>query len=117
VGPFLSEAIDRPLVGGAVDPRIGDGGRPFGELLVQVDVVHEVTAGEEIALEVFDARLDLAFGLGPIGLTESGLEAPVFRVSFGRPATRAGSLSDTSRRLHTEGRKCGRQIRHGELPD
>ena len=45
------------------------------------------------------------------------LDFPATDTSFGRPATRAGSLSDTSRRLHTEGRKCGRQIRHGELPD
>ena len=30
----------------------------------EVDVIHELAAGEKIALEVFHPRLDLAFGQG-----------------------------------------------------
>jgi len=34
---LLGEAVDRPLVRGAVDAHIGDGGHPLGKLLVQVE--------------------------------------------------------------------------------
>ena len=77
VAVLLGEAVDRPLVRRAVDPDIGDRGHPLGELLVEVDVIDELPAGQEVALEVLHAGLDLALGLRPIGPAQPRLEAPV----------------------------------------
>src|SRR2546428_1519566 len=74
---LLREALARPLMGRAMDPHVGDGDAPLGQLLVQIDVVHEGAAGQEIALEVLHPRLDLAFGLGAVRLADARLEAPV----------------------------------------
>ena len=74
---LAGEAVGGALVGGAVDPHVGDLGLPLAELLPQVLLVDEGPAREEIALEVLHARFDLALGLGPVGPTEVGLEAPV----------------------------------------
>src|SRR5262249_47490758 len=61
----------------AVDPQVSDLGHPLDELLGEVTVVDEDPAGQEVALEVLHAGLDLPFGLSSVGLAESGLEAPV----------------------------------------
>ena len=74
---FLGEAVDRPLVGRAMDPHIRDRVHPLGQLLVQVDVVDELAPGQEVALEVLHPGLDLALGLGAVGEAEPGLETPV----------------------------------------
>src|SRR5207247_109954 len=74
---LLREAFDGALVGRAMDPHVGDGDAPLGQLLVQIDVVHEGAAGQEIALEVLHPRLDLAFGLGAVRRADARLEAPV----------------------------------------
>ena len=52
VEALLREAIDRALVGRAVDPDIGNLGLPLAELLAQILFVDEGAAGQEIALEV-----------------------------------------------------------------
>jgi len=47
-----------------MDPHIGDGDAPFGQLLVQIDVIHKGPAGQEVAFEVLHPRLNLAFRQG-----------------------------------------------------
>ena len=61
------KALDRRLVGGAVLAPIGDLGLPSRELLVEVRKVVKHAPGQEVALDVLDAGLDLALGLRPVG--------------------------------------------------
>src|SRR5262249_12059619 len=77
VQTLLSKAIDRSLMRGAMDPLIRDGAAPLGELLGEIDVIHEAPTGQEVALEILDPRLNLPFGPGAVGLAEPWLEAPV----------------------------------------
>ena len=74
---LAAEAIRRALVGGAVDPHVGDLGLPLPELRAQVLLVDEDPPGEEVALEVLHARLHLPLGLGAVGPAEMRLEPPV----------------------------------------
>jgi len=55
VALLLDEALNRPLVRGPVDPLIGDLGHPLPELFVEVDVVDERPARQEVAAEVLHA--------------------------------------------------------------
>src|SRR3989441_6269093 len=77
MAPLVDEAVGGALVGGAVNPHVGDLGLPLAELLAQILLVDERPAGEGIPLEVLHARFDLALGLRPVGSTEVGLEAPI----------------------------------------
>src|SRR3989449_6757846 len=77
MAPLVDEAVGGALMGGAVNPHVGDLGLPLAELLAQILLVDERPAGEEIPLEVLHARFDLALGLRPVGSTEVGLEAPI----------------------------------------
>src|SRR5215468_10364970 len=52
VALLVAEAINRALVGGPMDPAVGDLGHPLPELLVEVDVVDEGPPGQEVATEV-----------------------------------------------------------------
>ncbi len=89
-GLLLREAINRPLVRRAVDADIGHRRHPRGELLVEILIVTERPAREKIAAEVFHAGFHLTFGLGPIRLAESWLEAPIIGERFeGRIPVRA----------------------------
>ena len=49
VAALPREAVDRALVGRAVDPHVGDLGLPLAELLAQILLVDEGAAGQEIA--------------------------------------------------------------------
>ena len=53
------EAVDRPLVRRPVHRHVGDRRRPRRQLLVEVEVLTESPARQEIALEVLHTRLDL----------------------------------------------------------
>src|SRR5437867_9067774 len=77
MAPLVDKAVGGALVGGAVNPHVGDLGLPLAELLAQILLVEGRSAGEEIPLEVLHARFDLALGLRPVGPTEVGLEAPI----------------------------------------
>jgi len=69
-----------------MDPHIGDGDAPFGQLLVQIDVIHKGPAGQEVAFEVLHPRLNLAFGLGAVRRADTRLElqysAKALKVAF-----------------------------------
>ena len=56
---LLREAVDRPLVRRPVHAHIGHRRRRLLQLLVEVEVVAEPTARQEIPLETLYARLDL----------------------------------------------------------
>jgi hypothetical protein len=70
------EALHRPLTCGAVDPpvRLLE---PASELLLEVGVVQEGAAVEEVSANEAHGPLDLALGAGPIGAAGPRLEAPV----------------------------------------
>src|SRR3989441_9808869 len=50
MAPLVDKAIGGALVGGAVDPHVGDLGLPLGELLAQILPRHGPPAREEISL-------------------------------------------------------------------
>ncbi len=96
---LASKALDRPLVGGAVDAQVGDLGEPGGELLVEVLQIPEHPAGQEVALHVLDAGLDDALGLRPIGAAGPWLEPPM-------PGEGLESRVPTRLALHRAGHYC-----------
>ena len=74
---FVGKAVDRSLVGRAVDPKVGNLDLPERQLPIEVVEVGEAAAGDEVAFDVFHAGLDLALGLGPVGPTQPRRETPV----------------------------------------
>ena len=77
VGLLLLEAIQRPLLEGAVLPDVGHGLEPVLGLMVQIRVGGEGAAVEEALPQVADRPLHLALGFGPVGPTGSCPEAPM----------------------------------------
>src|SRR5207302_3838017 len=71
------EALDGPLMRGAVHALIGDVEVPLIELLLEIHHVHEAAAGREVPLDVLHARFDLALRLRAIRPAELRLKAPV----------------------------------------
>ena len=63
-------------MGRPVDALIGHGDDPVHQALVEMIQRVEGLASQE-ALDVLDARFDLALGLGPVGPAHPGPEAPV----------------------------------------
>jgi ATP dependent DNA ligase-like protein len=61
---FPREAIDRPLMGGAVHAHVGDVALPLAQLLQQVLIIDEGPTREEVALEVLHPGFDLALLAG-----------------------------------------------------
>ena len=74
---FLGEAVDGPLVRGAMNAHVGHPGLPIRQLGVEVLQVAVSAARREVAFEVLHAGFDLALGLGPVRLAQPGREAPV----------------------------------------
>ncbi|ABR91471.1 Hypothetical protein mma_2800 [Janthinobacterium sp. Marseille] len=74
---LLLESVDGPLVRGAMDAHVGHLGLPGAQLLIEVVQVAEGTPRHEVALDILHARLDLALGLGAIGLAQPDPEAPM----------------------------------------
>src|SRR3954464_5890819 len=70
------KSIERALVGRAVDARIGQL-HPRRQMLLERGERVEAEPGEGIAFEIFDARLDFAFGAGPIRRARPRLRVPV----------------------------------------
>ena len=75
--PF--EAVDGPLVGGAVLAHVGDGGVPLDELLVEVELVDERAPWEEVPFDVLHPALNLTLGPSPVrpAQAQPRLEAPI----------------------------------------
>jgi len=73
---LFEEQLGRLPVGRPVDPLIGNGHDPVHQALVEMIQRVEGLAPQE-ALDVLDARFDLALGLGPVGPAQPRLEAPV----------------------------------------
>ena len=64
VAPLAGEAVGRALVGGAVDPHVGDLGLPLAELLAEVLLVDEASGpGRKLRLKYFtpDSTLPLVW--------------------------------------------------------
>src|ERR1700752_1266899 len=59
---FLGEAINRPLMGRAVDAQIGDLHGPTLKPIVEVFPRSEAPAREGVAFYILDAVFDLALG-------------------------------------------------------
>ena len=57
------EAVDGPLMGGAMDTHIGDFDYPFGELLVEIGQVGNLRPGKKLRFTYFtpDSTLPLVF--------------------------------------------------------
>lgn len=96
---FLQEHLRMLPVCRAVDAFVGEGRDPGEELGVEVIQARELLPPEE-ALDILDARLDLAVGLGPVGPmrrppeAEIPAEVPEDRVpSKSRPKTTDRKLS------------------------
>ena len=77
--PFAGESIDRPLVGGAVDAQVGNLNAPALKPAVEFLPRSEAPARQRVALNIFNATLDLALGARPIGLAGVRAEAVVAR--------------------------------------
>src|SRR4030095_16228504 len=60
-----------------VHAHVGNGARPLAELVLEVVLVNEGAARQEVASEVLHAALDLPPGLSAVGPAEPRLEAPV----------------------------------------
>src|SRR6185369_10084091 len=76
---LLFEAIDRALVHGAVLALVSDRRVPLRPLRTHVVQIDERAPGEEVALGVLHAALDLALGSGPVRPAQPRLEPPVTR--------------------------------------
>lgn len=83
--------------GWSIDAGVGDARVPVGELGQEVVDVVEVAAGREVALDVLDARLDLAVGLRAIRPAQARFEAPV--VALKKPLSPPGSANQLSKDL------------------
>ena len=75
---FLEEHLGGLSVGRPMDPDIGHRRDPFQKTRIEMIEIFEGLASEE-SLDVLDARLDLAFGLGTIGPMRPRLEPVIFR--------------------------------------
>jgi len=73
---LLKEHLGRFPVGRSVDPLIGNDHDPVHQALIEMVQRVEGLAPQE-ALDVLDARFDLALGLGPVGPAQLWPEAPV----------------------------------------
>jgi hypothetical protein len=71
------EADARSLVDRTVHAHVGNPLQPRLPLVVEVGIIQEGAAIDEVAAQVADRTLDFAFGLGAIGPTRAGREAPV----------------------------------------
>ena len=80
VGGF-GQAIHRPLAGGAVQAHIGEIGKPYTQLGIEVLEVGEGAAFQEARLDVADGPLHLAFGSRPVRRTGACLETAMIRKS------------------------------------
>ena len=67
----MLEAIDGPLLQGAMRTDVGHVIEPVAGLIVQVLVRREGSAIEEARTHVAHRSLDLALGLRPVGTTRS----------------------------------------------
>ena len=73
---LASEPVNRPLVRRPVHAHVGHRRHPLLQLLVEVEVVAESPARQEISLEILHTRLDFPLRLGPVGSAQPRLEAP-----------------------------------------
>jgi hypothetical protein len=71
------EAVNRSFSGRSVDANVGCLLQPLMELGIQILVVKESAAVEEILSHVADRSLHLPFGLGPIWPTDAQAKLPV----------------------------------------
>ena len=92
------EAIPRPLARGAVHAHIGDVVEPLPSLLIEVDVIDERPAVDEIVAQIADGALDFPLGLRAVWSTCAWREAPVVR-------------ERRNSRLCTSGPRCSRKSR------
>src|SRR4051794_2763218 len=76
---LLGEVLDHDPAGGGMPAGVGDGVQPLPELGVQVIEAAEGAAEEEVLTDVAEGTLDLALGLGAVGLAGLGHEAVVRR--------------------------------------
>lgn len=93
-GTFTSlESIDRTLLHRLVEANIGSILQPTCGLGIEILVVDEVSAVEEVIPDVANRTLDLSLRLGTIGTTSPQPEAPMacegpiseFSISFPLP--------------------------------
>ena len=75
VRPLLVQHLPRYPVGRAMHSGVGHHVAPLQGLPVQVGVIGVAQAGPHVAPDVLHPALDLALGLGPVGLTQPGLKA------------------------------------------
>src|SRR5438876_6698388 len=105
---LLDEALDGALMGGAMEADVGDRRHPLAHLFVQVDVIDELPARQEVALEVLE--LTRFRGHPMVGAERSihDAEEP-WAVPTGVPAThrRAGSQRTDARGARTAVRAVG----------
>ncbi|SAY46717.1 hypothetical protein KRIGEM_03534 [Komagataeibacter rhaeticus] len=72
MGLLLCKMLLHDPPGGGMCPRVGDIRAPDVELGVEVIEIMEAAAKEEVLTDVAEGSLDLALGLGAIGLAGSG---------------------------------------------
>ena len=78
---FTLEAIEGPLLQGAMRTDVGHVIEPVAGLRVEIVVRREGAPVEEALPEVADRPLHLALGLSPIGSARSDAEVPVLGVA------------------------------------
>lgn len=71
------EAVQRALLDRLMQTHIRDMGYPALSLRIEIPVTNEFTAVDEIAAQIPNRPLDLAFRFGPVWTARSRLEIPV----------------------------------------
>ena len=75
MGPLLVQHLPRYPVSRAMHSGVGYNVAPLQGLPVQVGVIGEAQAGPHVAPDILHPALDLALGLGLVGLAQPGLKA------------------------------------------
>lgn len=77
LGLLGREGLRHDALGSAMQPDVGNGVEPLGQLSVQVIEVAEGAGEEEVLPDVGEGPLDLSLRLGAVGPAGSGQEAVV----------------------------------------